>query len=196
MSDSNLKQSKQQKYSVLNFSHDPRSKEMNSVNRVKSHVSSCFIKKSQPVQNQANKLGFIKQVKSSEYIGPDPSKKRRNNQSTNTHSQAKDSVSFSKNKVNRYDLVWDEEELEAELKRLKPFKQGPLILVARNRKEYFKIMSLRKFAIFKLKKLVEIEEKFTPEDKYFEFVRDFRKKLVGFDERNIRGFLKFLYFQE
>lgn len=223
MSDSNLKKSKNQKFSHLNFSLDPDHRHKRNSDFEK-HVSSCFVKKSKPAQNMIKEPETLKKVKSSKNIQnvslkeeseitkmtgpslckniklPDTHNKIPHIESQNSkESNQKSSDRNNKRKkktVNRYDLFWNEDELEAEMKRLKPLRQGPLILVARNRKEYFKIMSLRKLAIFKLKKLIDFESSFSPEDKYFDFARDYRNKLAACNERNIRDFLKFFYFKQ
>ena len=99
-------------------------------------------------------------------------------------------------RTNRYYLDFKIDEIESEKKRLKNLMYGPSILVARNRKEYYQMMSFRRHRIFKLKTIKEIESKYIPEDRYFEAVKDFKKRLENLDEKNIRNFLKIFYFEE
>lgn len=98
--------------------------------------------------------------------------------------------------TNRYHVNLKKNEILTEKKRLKNFMYGPIILIARNKKEYYKIMNFRRYRIFKLETIREIEAKYTAEDKYFEAVKDFKRRIENYNEKNIRGFLKFFYFEE
>lgn len=99
-------------------------------------------------------------------------------------------------KTNRYFLDLKEHEIESIKKKKVHLMYGPCILIARSRKEYYKILSFRKYRIFKLKTIREIESKYTKEDKYFESIMDFKKQLEGYDEKNIRKFLRMFYMEE
>jgi len=98
--------------------------------------------------------------------------------------------------TNRYYVNLKKGEIQMEKKRLENMKYGPIILVARNKKEYYKIMSFRRYSLFKLETLKQIESRYHPEDRYFEAVKDFKKRILGYTEKNIRNFLKFFYFEE
>lgn len=103
---------------------------------------------------------------------------------------------FSQKILTKYLLNWDEAKHKKEEDRLRNWKYGPSILIARSLKDYYKIVSLRKYAIFKLSKIKEIESRYTLEDKYFESVRDIKNELENMNEKNIRGLLKFFYFEK
>jgi hypothetical protein len=98
--------------------------------------------------------------------------------------------------TNRYNINLTKNEIETEKTRLKNFNYGPIILVAKNKKEYYQIMSFRRYKLFSLKTLQEIENNYCPEDRYFESVKDFKKRILGYNKKNIRDFLKFFYFEE
>lgn len=98
--------------------------------------------------------------------------------------------------TNRYFMDLKENELESEKVRLKGVMYGPCILVARTRKDYYKMMSFRKHRIFKLKTIREIEKKYNPEDRYFESIKDYKSRLENLNEKNIRDFLKMFYLEE
>ena len=99
--------------------------------------------------------------------------------------------------TNRYFLNWTPSEIELEKNtRLKNINYGPCILVARNRKEYYQMMSFRRYRLFKLKTIKEIESKYIPEDRYYQSIKDFKNRLENMNEKNIRDFLKIFYYEE
>ena len=100
------------------------------------------------------------------------------------------------NKTNRYFLNLSENQIEDLKIKLKPVYYGPCIMAARDRKEYYQIMSFRKHRIFKLKTIRDIESQYTKEDRYFESVMEFKKRLEKMTEKNIRDFLKMFYMEE
>jgi hypothetical protein len=119
---------------------------------------------------------------------------------TESHEEILEGMSTSEyNKVsqtNRYYVNFKKGDIEIEKKRLENMKYGPIILVARNKKEYYKIMSFRRHSLFKLDTLQKVESRYRPEDRYFEAVKDFKKRILGYNEKNIRSFLRFFYFEE
>jgi hypothetical protein len=111
-------------------------------------------------------------------------------------SEPTDTTPLEISQTNRYFLDHNIDEIEKEKKRLENMSYGPLILVAKNKKDYYKIMSFRRHSLFKLKTLKKIESMYTKEDKYFEFVEIFKKKILGYNDKNIRNFLRFFYLEE
>lgn len=148
---------------------------------------------SQKIKNSEEQINLNPNLDSQLMISKDFSEEGNNDTSICA------SLNSSKKKdpqTNRYHVNLNKNEIIIEKNRLKNVMYGPIILIARNKKEYYKIMNFRRHRIFKLETIREIEAKYDPQDKYFEAVKDFKTKIERYDEKNIRGFLKFFYFEE
>lgn len=98
-------------------------------------------------------------------------------------------------KICNYLMNWKKENIALEEKRLSYWSYGPQILIAKNREEYYKFITSRKHVVLRLKKLVELEKKYTVEDNYFEKVKFFKEKLESMGELDIRNLIQFFYYK-
>ena len=99
-------------------------------------------------------------------------------------------------KTNRYHLIFKENDIEKEKKRLSKYIYGPSILLARNKKQYYKILSFRKHKIFNMKTINEIESKYVPADDYFKTIRMYKKIFENRNQKVVRFFVRFFFFEE
>lgn len=97
---------------------------------------------------------------------------------------------------NKYYLNRTKKDIKNEKKRLKNFLFGPSILLAKNKEEYFKILSLRKSKIFDMKQIDEIESNFSVLENYYNQIEFFKKKFEKKKQSVIRHLLNFFYFEE
>jgi tRNA A37 N6-isopentenylltransferase MiaA len=95
-----------------------------------------------------------------------------------------------------YLMDFSQQKIENEKERLSHCLYGPQILIAKSREEYYKFITSRKHAVLRLGKLVEIEQAYSKEDKYFEQVKYFKEKLEAMREFSIRGLLDFFYYKK
>lgn len=99
-------------------------------------------------------------------------------------------------RTNRYYLIFDESDVEKERKRLAKYMHGPSILLARNKQEYYKILSFRKHKIFNMKTINSIEEGYDSTDNYFNSVEKFKARFENPSQSVMRQFVRFFYFEE
>lgn len=124
----------------------------------------------------------------------DPFQDFENIKETPNAGETLDETSFLR--TNRYHLIFDENDVEKEKKRLSKYMYGPSILLARNQQEYYKILSFRKHKLFNMKTINEIESKYVPSDNYFNTIEKYKKNFESPNERIIRFFVRFFFFEE